>query len=354
MASPAEPRLPRHTRARWAPQRLRPLALRGLAWTAISAVVAGVLGRSLPIDLVAPAALGGGFALSFLPSPWALPAGLGVAAALYGAGAVGANPLWVGGAFAGAFALALIRGPTLMTTLQGTLAGAATASLGAELVGLLPASFQHSPWFWAAGVGIIGLAMAQTLWLGAIDWTSSDRVPSPRVINNTLAPPFREPCHRAWTLDGALATEARDPDTRDGLGEVAAWVYRLSWTLAALARELEAMDPTRLGERLEQARKAASEASDALTREPREATVRHIEQLVAHRDAIALEMERTRALIDYALAFLEQARAGLTLARVRPGEGMPDRLSEVLDRLRSQTAEGDARRRTARQLTPLA
>jgi len=277
-----------------------------------------------------------------------------VAAASWGAAEVGANPLWVGGAFAGAFALALARGPTLMTTLQGALAGATTAALGGELAGLVRSPALGQSWLLAAGVGLLTLAVAQTLWLGAIDWISSDRVPSPRVINNTLPAPFREPCHRAWTLDSALATEARDPDTRDGLGEVAAWVYRLSWTMASLSRELEAMNPEQLGARLEQARKTASEATDALTREPREATVRHIEQLVAHRDAIALELERTRALIDYALAFLEQARAGLTLARVRPGEGMPDRLTEVLGRLRSQTAEGDARRRTARQLTPLA
>ena len=66
--------------------------------------------------------------------------------------------------------------------------------------------------------------------------------------------------------------------------------------------------------------------------------------------AIQTERQRTEALVDYALAFLEEARAGLAIARELPGEASPDRLPEVLGRLRDHATEGDVRRRTNREM----
>jgi hypothetical protein len=73
-----------------------------------------------------------------------------------------------------------------------------------------------------------------------------------------------------------------------------------------------------------------------------------------HRHLIDIERQRTHALVEYALAFLEEVRAGLAVARELPGEAIPERLSEVLGRLRGQAKAGDARRRTAREMTSIA
>ena len=84
-----------------------------------------------------------------------------------------------------------------------------------------------------------------------------------------------------------------------------------------------------------------------------QATAEHLKRLLEHRAAIAVERGRTDALVEYALAFLEEARAGLAVARELPGEAIPDRLPEVLGRLRTQARDGDARRRTVRELDRL-
>lgn len=356
MPSPAEPRVPRATRATLPRGTSRRVLVRALAWTAAQAGVAAALSQ---VSGVSPAvafgaSVGAGLTVAHLTRVWAAAAGLGVLAAAWLADLAGFSPILSAGAAAGVLAAALARGPGGRQALESGFAGAAGAGLGAWLAGqLLPGDLAPAL---ASGLhgAIAGLVTAQCLWLASVVWLGSDRPPRPRQVRLTLAPALHDPCVRAWELDQALARQAPDQETRDGLGEVAAWVYRLSWTLQTLGREVDALDPARLDARLEEARRAARESTDALTQEPREATVRHLEQLAAHRDALRLEQQRTSALIDYALAFLEQARAGLALARVRPGEGMPERLGDVLTRLRSQTAEGDARRRTARQLTPLA
>lgn len=356
MASPAEPRLPRSVRATLPEGAPRRVLFRALGWALAQGLVTLALTRvtGLPPALGFGLALGAGLLASQLPRLAALPAAALVAGLAWAASGLGLSPILTAGAAAGTLAVALAQGAGGGRALQGAFAGAAAAGLGARLAAELLAPL--APGLAQAGLegAITGLLAAQGLWVAAIRWIASDRLPSRAAIDRTLPAELREPCYRALALDRALAAQTPDPDTRDGLGEVAAWVYRLSWTLAALGRELGALEPERVEARLAEAKKSAEEASDPLTREPREATARHLEQLVQHRDALRLEQQRTSALIEYALAFLEQARAGLALARVRPGEGMPERLGDVLDRLRSQTAEGDARRRTARQLTPLA
>lgn len=356
MASPAEPRLPTATRATLPSETPRRILTRSVAWSGVAALVTALLSLGSSVDPapVFACGLSAGLALA-IPRPLAAALGtLGVIAAAVAADLLGLSPVLTAGATLGVITVALMQGPGWTTALQGAFSGALAAALGARLGLALPGLGLPALALSAAQGAIVGLCAAQVLWVASIVWISADRLPSVRVIEATLPAPLREPALRAHALDQALAAQTTEPETRDGLGEVAAWVYRLSWTQAALERELSNLDADRLQTRLVEAREAAAKAVDPLTREPREATVRHLEQLVQHRDAIGLEQERTGALIAYALAFLEQARAGLALARVRPGEGMPDRLGDVLSRLRSQTAEGDARRRTARQLTPLA
>jgi hypothetical protein len=63
-----------------------------------------------------------------------------------------------------------------------------------------------------------------------------------------------------------------------------------------------------------------------------------------------LESERSEALMDYALAFLADARASLLLGQLRPGSAAPSDLPEVLRRLRDHALHEEARHRTESDL----
>ena len=89
---------------------------------------------------------------------------------------------------------------------------------------------------------------------------------------------------------------------------------------------------------------------DSFSRDRHLATAAHLRRLLDHRDKLQLELQRTESLVAYALAFLEEARAGLALAKQLPGEAIPNRLSDVLEHLRGQALAGDARRQTAREV----
>ena len=122
-------------------------------------------------------------------------------------------------------------------------------------------------------------------------------------------------------------------------------------TLQTLDREVETIRPAEVQARIERCQ--SGETADPFTAERQKATISHLERLLEHRAAIVQERERTGAIVDYALAFLEEARAGLAVARELPGEAVPDRLATVLHRLRSQAREGDNRRRTKREIDDL-
>ncbi len=357
MTSPAEPRLPRVIRASLPRAARRQALVLGLLWAGIGATVGALLGAFIPSAhpfLLFGCAAAAGLPLAARRVGWGLLAALALFALGMAISVARWSPFLIAGSALGVLLVLLRQGPGFAVTLQGALAGATLSTVAAALSARLLEVGLPATLTGGLQGALVGISFAPLLWLASVEWKSAVRAPPPRIIQATLPAEHREPCVKAWELDQALAAQTSETETRDGLGEVAAWVYRLSWSQAALSRELQNIDAERLEGRLSEARKAAAEAGDALTREPREATVRHLEQLSSHRDALILEQQRTGALIDYALAFLEQARAGLALARVRPGEGMPERLGDVLTRLRSQTAEGDARRQTARQLTPLA
>jgi hypothetical protein len=126
-------------------------------------------------------------------------------------------------------------------------------------------------------------------------------------------------------------------------------VYRLALTLQTLDTDLSRTDPIEVGARLFALREDAPE-EDGFIRERRHGTASHLERLLTHRGAMALERARTQSLQEYALAYLEEARAGLALARVLPGDHTPETLGVVLEKLRAHAAEGGARRQTSREL----
>ncbi len=233
---------------------------------------------------------------------------------------------------------------------QSVLGGAAGAGLGWWAAIALVGPAGDSVLLAALQGATLGLVASQSVVAAAMQWTASDRIPSPGRIRGSLAPPYREPCMRASALDQGFERQAPDPETRDGLGEVAAWVYRLQWTLMSLDRELDGLQPEQLQERRMELTERALATEDEFTRDRLLATSRHLEQLLKHREALALERGRTAALSEYASAYLEEARAGLALARVQPGDHVPERLSDVLGRLRGHAAAGEAQRRTAREV----
>lgn len=307
----------------------------GKAAGAAAAVLAGVLLAGLAAD--------GSATASILVAPE-------LAAGFTTRGLSGVQVL-AGGALAGGSLAWLDGGPRQAPrVVQVALAGAATAGLGWWAAqALVPTSWSAVPQ--ALGqAGTAALVMSQVPLFSTLRYRSSDRIPAPHRLKARLQAAYRAPCLQAWRLDRELAREAPDPDTRDGLGEVAAWVYRLQVTLQRLDAEIEAIDARPLATRIADLEHEARAEADPFTAERKAATVGHLRQLQRHRDALAEERGRTAALVDYAGAFLEEARAGLALARLQPDAHAPGALQDVLTRLRTHGAEREARRRSAREL----
>ncbi len=254
------------------------------------------------------------------------------------------------GAAAGALATWLVPQRTdWLDSLNGALAALAGSSIGLwAAYSLLPSSLPVVVTAVLTGA-IVALVGSQGLLPAALRFDHAPQLPTVRQIQKALRVGYRPPVFRALDLYNNAQGQAPDRETRRGMAEVSTWVFRLQVTLQTLDTELAQIDPEQVRSRIEQYKALPAEV-DEFTRERRQATAIHLERLLEHRAAIQTERNRTDALVDYALAFLEEARAGLAVARELPGETVPDRLPEVLHRLRNQAREGDARRRTAREL----
>jgi len=241
---------------------------------------------------------------------------------------------------------------TWLDHLNGALATAAGASIGLwAATRLLPADL--APVATASLTALVtGLVASQGLVPLALRFDAVNP-PSRREIRKALPVSYRPPVQRAAELyREAARRQAPDAETRRGLCEVTRWVFRLQITLKELDNELRDIDVADVSRRIADCERH-DDAVDDFTRERRRATAEHLRRLLDHRKGIDVERTRTDALVGYALAFLEEARAGLALARRLPGEASPDRLPEVLERLRTHAAEGDARRRTQREMQSL-
>ena len=373
----AEPNLPAATRVRMDPELQGSLVSRQLAWTGVMAIgtLLSVSSLAAHPDVGFALALGLGAAVAFprklhrgllvaagvmaatllagVPgdgsstlSLWATP---GIAAAWTSRSLAGAQIL-AGGAAAG-LGIAWLSGPRdPQRFVQVGLAGAATAGLGAWAAGALVPGTLHPALMHLMEGGIAGFVASQVLAVGALRFRTVKRPPGPRRVKGTLQEQYRPPCLRAHKLDAELAQRCPDEETRDGLGEVAAWVYGLQWTLQRIDNELRDLDEAALLERIAALASEAAEAEDAFTADRKLATVRHLERLAGHAHGLREERARTSALADYASAYLQEARAGLALAHLQPGDHTPPGLDDVLGRLRSHNDERDAHRRTAREM----
>lgn len=357
MPSPAEPvphrdgpmlsrssamsQLPRH-QALWV---LGHVLAAGAAWAA------GLWSSAPEIALTLTIAAGAAFANPF--RLWTAPLVAGGVTATGLAFTALEWPAVIGaGAAAGAMAAWVLPWRTDWLDSVNAALGALTGSSLGLFIGTvavpetLPAGL--APVLTAALVGLLGSAGLVPV---ALRFDQHPTLPTRREIERALRVAYRPPAFRALDLFGAARKATNDADTQRGLAEVATWVFKLQQTLQALDTELDGINPSEIEERIAKALDAS--ATDEFTRERKQATAEHLKRLLEHRAAIAVERGRTDALVEYALAFLEEARAGLAVARELPGEAIPDRLPEVLGRLRTQARDGDARRRTVRELDRL-
>ena len=237
--------------------------------------------------------------------------------------------------------------------LQMGLAGAAATGLGTWAAGLLPAQTLRPELRPLLQGAVAGFISCQVLVFGMLRFTTVRRPPGPHRVNRTLAEGYRTPCLRAHELDTDLADRSPDTQTRDGLGEVAAWVYRLQWTLQDIDQQVATLDEPALRRRIQTMSDEAARTEDGFTADRKRATVQHLRRLLEHIHGLRGERTRTAALADYASAFLEEARAGLALAHLQPGEHIPPGLHDVLHRLRNHAQERDAHRQTADEMATL-
>ncbi len=339
--------------------RARLLGRRQLAWTAWVTALSGWLA------LVGLSAIAPGVSVSLALACGVLGARPGqlrrapmVLTAVVGAGllagALGLSAAMGAGAVAGLLLVVLDeRESDRLDRINGALAGAAASGLGlwaAET--LIPGGLAPGLLPLLKGA-LFGLVSAQALIPTSLIWRQRASIPSDRVIAMTLAEPYREAPLKAKRLFRQLATMALDRETLRGLEELACWVYRLSSSLQTLDRELGGVNPVEIQERIVLLTAQAASSDDGFTRERRLATSQHLERLIRHTDRLKVERERMSSLQDYALAYLEEARLGSLVARTLPGEHTPRQLDEVLDRLRTHAAEGEARRQAARELGAL-
>lgn len=235
------------------------------------------------------------------------------------------------------------------STMNAALAGAALCSLGSWWTGdytlALPSAIE-GPLLSL----LLSVVMAPVQLVAATRWKAIARLPSRHHILTALDGIYQEACMRAWDLDSAVRRDAPDPKTREALGEVAAWIYQLSLNLQALDHELAHTSIQSIEQRIRSTTASMEETNDPYTRERKKATLSHLEAMLDHRKALALERERTESMIEYALATLEEARTGLAFARPLSGHTVPESLDGTLFRLRAHAADADIRRKTLREL----
>jgi hypothetical protein len=302
-------------------------------------------------ELALSLALGVGASLVNPRKLWAAPLVVAaVAAAGLFTGLLAWPPIVGAGAAAGALATWLMPQRTdALDMVNGALGGLTGASLGLwAAVVLLPETL---PAMLVAPLttALVALVGAQGLLPVALRFDHGSHLPTLREVQAALRVTYRPPVLRALELYRHAQGNVPDRETRRGLAEVTTWVFRLQQTLQTLDGELARIDPDHVRARIRACHDLPDDV-DEFTRERRHATALHLERLLEHRRVIAVERDRTDALVDYALAFLEEARAGMAVAMQLPGEATPERLGEVLGRLRQHAQEGDTRRRTAREM----
>lgn len=330
------------------PTESRALLRQQATWIGVGAISAGALGLALGAST---------------PASWGIAAGLA---------AIAARPPRV---YLLPFALLFVVGCTILLASLGISPVVASALAAGVIVGLpgWQRTFESAcagalgagvAWALASQVGAAGSALAA----GAIVAVGSSlallppalrfrarparvRMPGDDVIKVSLGEPYRPPVLQAGRLEHQLSVEAPDTPTREGLTEVAHWVWQLGLTLQALDKDIASIVPDEVEARREALQPREGEVVDAFVRDRQRGTLDHLDRLLEHRAVLVRERARSESLQAYALAYLEEARAGLAVARRLPGEHTPEALGSVLERLREHAADRSNRRDAARELT---
>lgn len=312
------------------------------AWLAVSGAMAShpalALSGAMAVGAVAATPR------KILWAPVVLAAGLGLA---WAAGPLGLPAVVAGGAGVGLIAAWMRRtDPSKLGLVNGALAGAIASAVAGTVFVLGLLGELHA----VANLALVGVAASVVLAPTWFNFRERSEVPSQKKVELTLEPPYRPPVLRALELHGQLRAAKPDAEMMEGLHEVVGWVYRLAQSLQTLGREVAALNEEDLIDRIELLLMEAEETDDEFLSDRRYATADHLKTLLKHAQQLRLEQERTASLQEYAIAYLEEARLGLTLARALPGEQAPTRLAEVLGKLRGHAREGDVRRKTAREV----
>lgn len=349
---PLDPTATRWGRFELAEHEGRRLFWRQLAWAGVQAVATVALafvGFAPTSPIAAGLATAAGVAAARPARLWLLPPTMLAVAA----GTVLLAERGVGVYLAAGLCAGLVAGAGgVLGRLEGLLAGATGGAVAGWLLHSLAGGL--GSWATICGAGLVaGVALSQALWPGALAFRAKARIPSPGTIRATLQEPYRAAPLRASQLDAELRPAAPGRRVREGLGEVAAWVYRLALSLQTLDRDAALIDPEAVAERRRTLAGGGEPAPDPFVAERNAATVGHLDRMLGHREALLRERARAAALQEYALAWLEEARAGLALARVHPGEQSPAELGVVLEKLRNHAAERDAARRSTQEVAAL-
>lgn len=188
------------------------------------------------------------------------------------------------------------------------------------------------------------------------------KIPLPHSLQKTTLPnalelftklraPFRQPVYRAILLCRQARAQVSDRQTRAGLIEIVRWVFRLQQVANRLTARIESIHVEEIQRQLTAHKNSRS--SDALTLERKKETQKHLEKLLQHRNSMALEIERTEAMVEFANAFLEEVNASLYLSKTRNHSFQPERLPDVLHRLRNHALGESARSQTQIELATL-
>jgi hypothetical protein len=305
------------------------------------AVVAANLHRPARAALVAAATVGSFWTLSLIADSGNTAGVTGLQVLVAGA-IIGAGLAWINADL------------ERWQLLQTTLAGVASLGLGWWAATRLLGGMPNESVFAALHGAIFGLLASQSTVVASLRYSIAQRIPAPRKIKSSLLAPYHPPCLQAHRLDQELARHAPDREIRDGLGEVAAWIYKLQWNLQVMDQEIAAVSDMDLQQRIVRLYEEAEQTADDFIRERRIAAAQHLERLSSHRQSLLQERCRIEAMVEYAAAYQEEARAGLVLARMKPGDYTPASLDDVLNRLRMHSHEQLVARSTAREVAHIA
>ena len=259
------------------------------------------------------------------------------------------------GAAAGALAtLSLPQRTDWIDVLHGSLGTLAGSAIGLwAATALLPAALPVVVTS-ALTAGLVALLGSQGLLPATLRFEHTPQLPTVREIHKALKPVYRAPVFQALELYAHSQSQAPDADTRRGLAEIATWVFRNQQSRQQLEGELDHIDPGTVRARIAQYSDLPRDM-DEFTRDRPTGDGRAISSACSSisicNPSSRFERKRSDGGLRARVPRGGAGRAG-TVARKLPGETITGSVARGASTgYVSQAREGDARRRTARELS---